>query len=74
MLMKEKIMQNETDYLIRTYSDTYTIIQIETGTEYVEAIDSPYSKYTYRESTNLLPVEENEIVEDEVVEDKEGLK
>ena len=44
--------------LYRTYSDAgYLIRQIETGTEYSEAIDVDGAPYTYAETDTLIPPE-----------------
>ena len=48
--------------LNRTYSDAgFYIIQNETGLEYSEAIDVVPMRYTYSESKNKLPTEEEDI-------------
>lgn len=51
--------------LIRHYSDKNMIIrQIETGAEYVEAVDTIPCKYTYEETDNLIETEDNMSPED----------
>lgn len=55
MIIQENITVNGVD-LIRTYSDTYTIRQVETGIVYTEAIDIP-NRYTYEETEELKPEE-----------------
>lgn len=55
MIIQENITVNGVD-LIRTYSDTYTIRQVETGIVYIEAIDIP-NRYTYEETEELKPEE-----------------
>lgn len=40
--------------LVKTFSDLYYILQVETGIEYTAAVDIP-NKYTYVETTRLLP-------------------
>lgn len=57
MIKQENITVNGVD-LIRTYSDTYTIRQVETGIVYIEAIDIP-NRYTYEETEELKPIIEN---------------
>lgn len=57
MIIQENITVNGVD-LIRTYSDTYTIKQVETGIVYTEAIDIP-NKYTYEETEELKPAIKN---------------
>lgn len=57
MIIQENITVNGVD-LIRTYSDTYTIRQVETGIIYIEAIDIP-NRYTYEETEELKPIIEN---------------
>lgn len=58
MVKQETIIINGKE-LIKTYSDASKyIIQNETGVKYAEAIDIPY-KYTYTESSEDLPKEEN---------------
>lgn len=48
--------------LYKTYSDNNKmIIQVETGIEYSEAIDVYPIRYTYIESENDIPTEENEV-------------
>ena len=45
--------------LYRTYSDAgYFILQNETGVKYSEAIDVETAPYTYEETDELIPVEE----------------
>ena len=45
--------------LIKSYSDKgMYITQVETGIKYVEAIDSVPLKYTYTESEELIPKEQ----------------
>ena len=51
-MIKQETLENG---LIKTYSDQNKfIIQVETGIEYVEAIDIP-NKYTYIESDKDIP-------------------
>lgn len=57
MIIQENITVNGAD-LIKTYSDTYTIRQVETGIVYIEAIDIP-NRYTYEETEELKPIIEN---------------
>ena len=49
MIIQETITLNSGRELIKTYSDMYTIKQVETGIVYDEAIDVP-GKYTYVET------------------------
>ena len=45
--------------LYKTYSDAgYFILQNETGVKYSEAIDVEAAPYTYSETDELIPVEE----------------
>jgi hypothetical protein len=45
--------------LYKTYSDAgYFILQNETGVKYSEAIDVETAPYTYSETDELIPVEE----------------
>lgn len=53
MIITENIVIDERD-LVKTYSDTYYIVQNETGVMYREAIDIP-GHYTYIESGVPLP-------------------
>lgn len=54
MIKQEKIVINGRE-LVKTYSDNNKfIIQNETGTKYIEAIDVP-DKYTYTESDEDIP-------------------
>lgn len=57
-MLIEEYPYNENPKLIRHYSDTFTIIQVETGNEYGEAIDRYPCEYTYIESEN--PLEEGD--------------
>lgn len=59
MIIQENITVNGVD-LIKTYSDTYTIRQVETGIVYIEAIDIP-NRYTYEETEELKPEELKDI-------------
>jgi hypothetical protein len=61
MLIQENINANGVD-LVKTYSDLYTIRQIETGIVYTEAIDVP-NKYTYEETDTPKPVLPEEVKE-----------
>lgn len=49
MIIQETITLDSGRELIRTYSDMYTIKQVETGLIYGEAIDIP-GRYTYVET------------------------
>lgn len=53
MITQEIIMIDGLE-LVETYSDLYYIQQVETGVEYIKAIDVP-NKYTYIETARLLP-------------------
>lgn len=45
--------------LFKTYSDSgYFILKNETGHKYAEAIDVEFKNYTYSETDELIPVEE----------------
>lgn len=56
MIKQEKIVINGRE-LVKTYSDNNKfIIQNETGTKYIEAIDVP-DKYTYTETDEDIPKE-----------------
>ena len=55
MIIQENIIVDGIE-LVKTYSDTYLIQQLETGIIYVDAIDVP-DRYTYMETEELLPVE-----------------
>lgn len=49
------------DTLIKTYSDEGRyILQVETGKIYSEAIDLMPLRYTYQETDEVIPVEEEE--------------
>lgn len=54
MLIQENIIVNGVD-LVKTYSDTYTIRQVETEIIYIEAIDVP-NRYTYEETEELKSI------------------
>lgn len=49
---------------IKHHSDTHTIIQVETGVEYGEAVDIYPCPYTYVESENPLEPEEEATEQD----------
>lgn len=49
MIIQETITLNSGRELIKTYSDIYTIKQLETEIIYEEAVDIP-GKYTYTET------------------------
>ena len=60
MIVQETLFINGRE-LVKTYSDSGKyIIQNETGTEYVEAIDIP-NKYTYTESEKDIKITEEVI-------------
>lgn len=51
--------RNDGVKLFRTYSDEgYCMLQVETGTEYAEAIDVENAPYTYIETKNKITEEE----------------
>ena len=55
MIIQELIQDGK---LIRQYSDEgYTLLQVETGIEYSDAVDTYPSKYTYIETSNLIEEE-----------------
>lgn len=52
MIIQELIKDGR---LVRQYSDEgYTLLQVETGIEYSDAVDTHPSKYTYIETANLI--------------------
>jgi hypothetical protein len=46
--------------LRKTWSDEYTLIQLPTGAEYDEAVDTLPTQFTYIESENEKPKEPEE--------------
>lgn len=54
MITQEEIKVNGRTF-IKTFSDLYYIKQIETGREYISAIDIP-NKYRYVETAKPLPI------------------
>lgn len=58
MIIQENFTTEDGRELVKTYSDTYTIRQVETGIIYIEAIDIP-NRYTYEETEELKPIIEN---------------
>ena len=56
MIIQEPFITEDGRELVKTYSDTYTIRQVETGIVYTEAIDIP-NRYTYEETEELKPEE-----------------
>lgn len=46
--------------LRKTWSDEYTLIQLPTGAEYDEAVDTLPTQFTYTESENEKPKEPEE--------------
>jgi hypothetical protein len=54
MIIKENLIIDGVE-LIKTYSDTYMLKQVQTGVIYQEAIDVP-GKYTYKE-VKTMPIE-----------------
>lgn len=60
MIVKEFYKTREDGVnLYRTYSDTnHYIKQVQTGAIYSEAVDVETSKYTYKETSKLIEVEE----------------
>lgn len=63
MIKQENLIINGKEF-IKTYSDSYYIIQVETGIRYSEAIDIVPCKYTYEETDLMLNCEIIEVVED----------
>lgn len=57
MMTQEIIELNGKQYM-HTHSDTYMIMQIETGAVYADAMDIIPCKYTYEETEEVLPFEE----------------
>lgn len=63
MIKQETIIVNGRE-LVKTYSDNGKfIIQNETGGKFTEAIDIP-NKFTYSESDENIPVEEEENIDE----------
>lgn len=60
MIIQEPFITEDGRELVKTYSDTYTIRQVETGIVYIEAIDIP-NRYTYEETEELKPEELKDI-------------
>lgn len=60
MIITEYYMTREDGVILnRTYSDAgYYILQNETGIKYSEAVDVEGALYTYSETDELIPVEE----------------
>lgn len=54
MIIQENLITGDGTELVKTYSDTYTIRQVETGIIYIEAVDIP-NRYTYEETEELRP-------------------
>lgn len=65
MIIQETLFTNGVE-LIKTYSDTYHIQQVETGVIYPEAIDIP-NTYTYIEVEDQPLIVETEMT-DEIAE------
>ncbi len=65
MLIKEYFMTRKDGVnLYRTYSDkNKMILQIETGIKYAEAIDVENAPYTYQETDEDIPGEDEKIVD-----------
>lgn len=62
MIVKEYFMTRKDGVILnRTYSDAgFFILQNETGIEYSEAVDVEDAPYTYSETDELIPVEEED--------------
>ena len=60
MIVTEYYMTRKDGVVLnRTYSDAgYYILQNETGIKYSEAVDVDGAPYTYTETDDLIPVEE----------------
>lgn len=64
-MVREEYPYNGNNNLIRHYSDdNKTVIQVETGNEYGEAIDNYPCKYTYVEGNPIDPVDDPATAED----------
>ena len=60
MALVEEYPYNGREDRIRHYSDAgFTILQVETGNEYGEAIDRYPCKYTYEETDHPIEPEED---------------
>ena len=70
MIKQENIIINGKEF-IKTYSDSYYIIQVETGIRYSEAIDIVPCKYTYEETDLMLGSEIIEADEEELIIEEE---
>lgn len=57
MITQEEVILNGKTFL-HTYSDTYVLEQVETGVLYDEAYDIIPCVYTYVESEEELPIDE----------------
>ena len=63
-MIKQEIIVANGKQLTKTYSDNNKfIIQNETGGKFTEAIDIP-NKFTYSESDENIPVEEEENIDE----------
>ncbi len=65
MIIKEYFLTRKDGVkLYRTYSDkNKMILQIETGIKYDEAIDVEFASYTYQETDEDVPSEDEKIVD-----------
>ena len=63
MIVTEYFMTRKDGVVLnRTYSDVgYYILQNETGIKYSEAVDVEDAPYTYTETDELIPVDEEEM-------------
>ena len=63
-MLKIEYPYNNNENLIRHYSDEgYLICQMDTGIEYIEAVDVYPCKYTYVETEHLIPQPPEEMEE-----------
>ena len=59
MIKQENININQKEF-VKTYSDTYYIKQLQTGVIYAEAIDIYPCSFSYEETDELLPSQEEQ--------------
>lgn len=67
-MIKTELLNNGT--LIKHYSDAgYMLLQVETGIKYSDPVDVVPCRYTYKETDELIEVEEEKNTNEATVED-----
>lgn len=71
MIREEEFIINGITFIKRYSDEGFYILQNETGVKYGEAIDIITTPYTYTETDELIPVEQEEQEEEQIETEEE---